>query len=239
MKSATVEYAVEVDRLELHGLVERAMLRFLQKLLDIQVDLLPVLILIIGDIRGIALPPPLLLLTEVLVILGVSILALDANTKLAALLAAFVAEAVLLLAVGLLAGAEDEVLHEGLVGVDLLHVVHVLAFSTLDQLQQLRLLLPRPPQALPLALQLEPAGLLQILVLAGDAGRTTLPNHADLPRGQEATAVHTLTLLVSASTLMLDFILRFSGEVLLLNFWSNFISLMVQEYASRDLWERR
>ena len=223
MKSVTVEYAVEVDRLELHGLVEGPVLRLLQKLLDIQVDLLPLLILIIGNIGGIALPPPLLLLTEILVILGVSILALDADTKLAALLAPFVAEAVLLLAVGLLAGAEDEVLHEGLVGVDLLHVVHVLAVAALDQLQQLRRLLSRPAEALPLALHLEPAGLLQILVLAGDAGRTALPNHADLPGGQEATAVHSLALLVSTAALVLYLTLGFSGEVLLLYLCSNFI----------------
>ena len=98
-KSATVEYAVEVDRLKLHGFIERLLLGLLQVLLDVEVDLFTLLVLVIGYICSVPFPSSLFLLAKILIILRVLILTLNANTKLSTLESSFIAKAILLLAV--------------------------------------------------------------------------------------------------------------------------------------------
>ena len=80
-------------------------------------------------------------MSKVVLVVDLFVLALEAHAELTALLPFLEALAIFLLAVRLLAGAEDEVLHAGLVGIDLLEVMHVLAVLLLDQVQNLVLLI--------------------------------------------------------------------------------------------------
>ena len=126
-------------------------------------------------------------MSKVVLVVDLFVLALEAHAELTALLPFLEALAIFLLAVRLLAGAEDEVLHAGLVGIDLLEVMHVLAVLLLDQVQNLVLLiLPLLALlallALLVLLQLEPPRLLQVLIFEGDAPGTALPDNTYLSR---------------------------------------------------------
>lgn len=96
--------------------------------------------MVVPPVCTITLPSPLLLLLKLLVLV-LGVLALEALAKLPALDALLEAEAVLLLAVGLLAGAEDHALHAWLIGMDLLEIVHILAVLLLQKLGQMMPLL--------------------------------------------------------------------------------------------------
>ena len=118
---------------------------------------------------------------KVVLVVDLFILALKAYAELAAFLPFLEAQAVFLLAVRLLACAEDEVLHAGLVGIDLLEVMHVLAVLLLYEVQNLVLLI-LPLLALLVLLQLKPPRLLQVLIFEGDAPGTALPDNTYLSR---------------------------------------------------------
>lgn len=111
-----------------------------QVLLDVYLHVGGVLLLVVPPVCTITLPSPLLLLLKLLVLV-LGVLALEALAKLPALDALLEAEAVLLLAVGLLAGAEDHALHAWLIGMDLLEIVHILAVLLLQKLGQMMPLL--------------------------------------------------------------------------------------------------
>lgn len=55
--------------------------------------------------------------------------AFDTDTELSTLYASFEAKTIFLLALRLLTGAEDEILHAGLFAEHLLHVMHVFAIT--------------------------------------------------------------------------------------------------------------
>ena len=80
-----------------------------------------------------------------------------------------------------LAGAEDEILHAGLIRVDLLEVMHILAVLLLDEIQNLIILI-FPLFVLLIPLQLESSSLLQILVFEGDTPGAALPYNTYLSR---------------------------------------------------------
>lgn len=182
----------------------------LQKLLDVGVDVLhiPILALVVWLVSGVPLPSPLLLLFK-LVLLVLFVLALDADAEFPALDALLEAEAVLLLAVRFLAGAEDEVLHARLIGVDLLEVVHILGVFLLDDGEQSVFFL-RKLLGLLLSVESKASSSLQILIFDGDAARAALPDHAYLPWGEITDAVMFRALLLAAIALMLDLVLRFT-----------------------------
>lgn len=182
----------------------------LQKLLDVRIDvlLIPILAFVVWLICGVPLPPSLLLLFE-LVLLVLFVLALEADAELPALEALLEAETVFLLAVRFLAGAEDQVLHAGLVSIDLFEVVHVLRVLLLDDGQQ-RVLFLRNFLGLLVSVECKPSCGLEILVFDGDAARTALPYHAYFPGGEITDAMVFRTLLLAATALMLHLVLRFS-----------------------------
>lgn len=117
----------KVRRLEFHGLFEAfVLLQFgvIDKLAHIEVHGGVSLELFLHD--SIPLPEKLLLpLLHVLLLHLLVILALVTETELSALDAPFEAETILLLAVGLLACAEGQVLQEGVMGVYVPQVMHV------------------------------------------------------------------------------------------------------------------
>lgn len=161
-----------------------------------------VVFLLVALVSAIPLPSSLLLLLKLL-ILVLGVLALEALAELPALHALLETEAVLLLTVGFLAGAEDHSLHAWLIGVDLFEIMHVFAVFLPQQLGQLMLLLLQL-QLRVVFLQLEPSGLLQELVLGSEAAVAALPDHTNFPWSEVATAVLTDTLLLCAIALMRD-----------------------------------
>jgi hypothetical protein len=113
----------------------------LEVLLDVCVhwNISLVLVLVVGSVGSIAFPSSLLLFPEFIFFL-VMVLTLQADAEFATFDALLKAEAVLLLAVGLLAGAEHQIFHTGLICMHLLEVVQILAVFLLDQLQEMTLL---------------------------------------------------------------------------------------------------
>ena len=218
---------VEVHGLELHGLRELSGVALAEVLLDVHLHVRSVLLLVEGLVGRVPFPSALLFLLELL-LLVLGVLAVEAAAELAALDALLEAEAVLLLAVRLLADAEEHVAHAGVVGVHLLEVVQVLAVLLFEQLGQLALLLPQL-QLGAVLLQLVPPRLLQELVLGRQAAVAALPDHADLPRGQEAAAVLPHALLLSALALVRNLELRLPVQVLLLDVGLIYIANSVQE----------
>lgn len=173
------ENIIEVDGFKFHRLVELLLwIFFLKVLFDVWVDLCFVFFFVIGFIGSIAFPSALLFLSEVLIIVFL-VFALDADAELSALAAALKTQAVFFLAMRFFASAEEQITHAGLVGIDLLHIVHIFAIFLLQQLQETILFLFYLCPAL--AMQLESASCLKVFVLACDAFRTALANHTDLP----------------------------------------------------------
>lgn len=174
---------LKVNWLKLHGFVEFSLhlLVILEVLFDVRVDLvqLLLLVLVIGLVNCVSLPTALFLVSKIVLVVDLLILAFNTNAELPTLLPFLEAEAIFLLAVRLLTGAEDEVLHARLIRVNLLEVVHVLAVLLLYEVQNLILLL-LPLFAFPLSLQLEPPCLLQVLIFERDAPGTALPYNAYL-----------------------------------------------------------
>lgn len=182
----------------------------LQKLLDVGINVLhiPILALVVWLVSGVPFPPSLLLLFE-LVLLVLFVLTFDANAEFSALDALLEAEAVLLLAMRFLAGAEDQVLHARLIGVDLLEVVHILGVLLLDDGEQSVLLL-RKFFGLLLSVESEASCGLQILIFGGNAPRAALPDYAYLPWSEITDAVMFRAFLLAAVALMFYFVLRTS-----------------------------
>ncbi len=103
--------------------------------------------------------------------------------------------------------------------------MHVLAVSLSKQLCHTSLLL------IPLThttSHAESTGLLQVLVLAGDAVATALADHTDLAGSKEAAAVHTQTLLAT-TTFVADLALRLPRQVLLFHVRSDYLPSHLHE----------
>lgn len=169
---------IKIWRLKLHYLVELSLPHLLlHELVDVEIDL--PLRFIIGFVNSVPGPTPLLLLLVLLVVL-VAVETLHADTVLSALHSLLEAEAVFLLAVRFFTGAKNQILHTGIVWINLLIVVEILQVLLLDVCQDsflrfrlLRGLLPRLSPS---------ARCCQEVVFWFDAFRTTLTNNTDFAR---------------------------------------------------------
>lgn len=121
---------IKVWRFKLHYLIEVSFSHLLlHELIDIEVYLC--LRFIVGLVDSISGPSPLLLLL-VLLIVFISIQTLKADTVLSAFDSLLKTEAVFLLAVRFLTSAKYQILHTGIVWINLLIVVQILQVLLLD-----------------------------------------------------------------------------------------------------------